>query len=59
MGSTSYNSGYEVSLPLVASPKLLPEVATSHIRKRYMKFRTPPLKNTKYFNKGRSITISI
>ncbi len=32
MGSTSYNSGYEFSLPLVASPKLLPMVATFHIR---------------------------
>ena len=31
-GETSSNSGYEVPFPSVTSPKLLPLVATSHIR---------------------------
>lgn len=34
---TSYNSGYPVQLPLVASPKLLPAVATSGSRGRCAK----------------------
>ena len=34
---TSYNSGYPVSLPLVATPKLLPSVATSGSRQRCRK----------------------
>jgi len=32
----AYNSGYEVRPSARGSPKLLPTVATSHIRKHYM-----------------------
>ncbi|MCK4732645.1 MAG: hypothetical protein KAT65_09330 [Methanophagales archaeon] len=39
---TAHNSGYPVSLSLVAPPKLFPSVATLGSRKRYIKFRIRP-----------------
>lgn len=45
---TSYNSVYEVTLPSVTSPKLLPLVKTSHIRETLGSMSFPKFLGKKY-----------